>query len=259
LIFGFNLYTQTAHSSEPPCPDMKSWETESPKTQFQLGEAYFGGWCQIINYPKAEKWYLKAATAGNGKAQLRLGFLYAEKHFTGVKTDLDAAEKWFLKAAKQNVGDAQFRLGNFYLHYTKPAKIDLAEKWLLKAANNNHITAQYDLGLLYQNEAYKKLYDIKKSISWLTKAAGNSHYHAMISLAQYYQKNGGLDVPLEQSWVYWAERLIMEHKSTPLYWYHHVADFYKNNGVPEKAKDYYQMAHDKGSEYAAKQLVELSP
>jgi TPR repeat protein len=76
---------------------------------------------------------LKAAKQGHGPSQLRLGFLYAEKHFTG-EVNYAEAEKWFYLAAKQDADDARFRLGNFYINTKRPPNME----WALAGCATRH-------------------------------------------------------------------------------------------------------------------------
>ncbi len=153
--------------------------------QYTLAEHFFTGDGATPDYVAAKKWYLKAAAQGHGPSQLRLGFLYAEKHFPGVTPDLKQAETWFKKAALQDAGDAQFRLGNFYLNYKQPPEPALAREWLLKAAKGGHSTAMFDVGrLMLDGIGGDKA--ITEGLNWIIDAAEHDDRQAQLMLAEVY-------------------------------------------------------------------------
>ena len=90
------------------------------------------------------KWYRKAADQGNAKAQLNLGFMYANGK--GVAEDDAEAVKWYRKAADQGDADAQLNLGVIYDNGKGVAEDDAeAKKWYRKAAGQGLAVARYHL------------------------------------------------------------------------------------------------------------------
>ena len=154
--------------------------------QHKTGEMYFSGTTGKPDYVAAKKWFIKSAEQNYAPSQLRLGFLFAEGHFEGLKIDLKEAEKWFIKSAEQQIPDAQFRLGNFYRNYKKPPEKEKAIFWLEQAAKNNHRVAMFDLArMLKENNKNDD------AIFWLKKAADLKLIPALLTLYETYsaQKN----------------------------------------------------------------------
>ncbi len=233
-------------------PDMVS--------QYNLAEYYFVGNCTKANYKKAEQYYLNSAKQGHGSSALRLGFLYAEDHFFGVKTDYILAEKWFKIAANKNAGDGKFRLGNFYHNYKRPKDYILAEKWLKEAAEQGHKIAQYDLANFYKTGKSNIKKDLKKSYFWMEKAGKQSLLHAQIEMVKAYQTGDYLKKDELKS-LSWALK-ITSNKNPPVYWLNYVGDiFYNGDGRVSKnlkqAKKYYQRAAKKHNQYAKEQLKKM--
>jgi hypothetical protein len=87
-------------------------EKGDAKSQYALGIMYEYGYGMNKDLPKAQAWYLKAATQGNIDAQYNLGVLY--EHGTGIKKDYAQAAKWYRAAAAQSDIDAFNNLGFLY-------------------------------------------------------------------------------------------------------------------------------------------------
>lgn len=170
-------------------------------SQLWLGDYYFTGQYRKPHYPKAETWYLKAGANGMRRAQIRLGFMYAENHFPGVETNLDKAEHWFQKAATHNEPDGLFRLGNFYHHYIKPPNYEQAVVWLEKAAQLDYGSAQYDLALIYKAGKLGTS-NLEKAHHYLIAAAENNIRQAQITLSGEYEAQQNYEQAL-----FWAEKL----------------------------------------------------
>jgi S1-C subfamily serine protease len=96
---------------------------------------------------EAVKWFRKAAEQNDARAQLNLGFRYADGQ--GVAKDEVEAVKWFRKAAEQNDASAQFILGLRYYNGQGVAK-DYVEayKWNLLAAARSHEKARTNATIL---------------------------------------------------------------------------------------------------------------
>jgi len=239
--------------------------------QFRLGELYFSGYFPNFestadeqvppDYVKAKTWYLKAAEQGHGDSQLRLGFLFAEKHFAGLTADLDEAEKWFIKAAENKAKGARFRLANFYQHYRKPPQYDKAFEWMTKAAEAGNRVAQFDLAIFYLDGKGNVEKDTKAWFDWILKAAEQENLHAMIALSKAYQ-TGTNDVEVNaQKSIAWAMRVAERNKS--IQWINRIADaFYEGEGnLPKnlpQAAEWYAKAAKKGDKHAANRLSRIS-
>lgn len=249
------LCGQAQDKSEAFARYRKAAEQGYMPAQYQTAESYFGGDGVQTDYAKAKEWYLKAAKQGHGLSQLRLGFLSAEKHFTGVTADLAQAETWFKKAAEQDAGDARFRLGNFYINYKRPPDYAQGSLWLQKAAEGGHRTAMYDLGrLLVAGEHVEK--DEAKGMAWITKAAEANLLQAQMTLADIYTDR---KEPLRA--LKWILRLTATPKA-PVFYLNRAADmfFEGKDGVPRNypaARQYYERAAQKGDRHAASRLADI--
>ncbi len=109
------------------------------------------------------------AEQGDAKAQIYLGFMYAEGE--GVPQDNAEAVRWYRKAAEQGDADAQFILG---IMYNKgqgvPQDYVQAVKWFRKAAEQGETLGQFSLGFIYENgEGVPQ--DYVEAVKWYGKAA----------------------------------------------------------------------------------------
>jgi uncharacterized protein len=226
---------------------------------YQKGEAHF---VSGKDYPAAKKAFLKAAEHGNGKAQLRLGFLCAEGHFEGLKPDLKCAERWFTAAAEQNAGDARFRLGNFYANYKKPRDDAKAFLWLKRASDGGHKTAMYDLARLYMDGRGTPKNDAA-AFDWMQKSAGAGVLPAMQAISEMYEKgtHGAPRNPLIAA--KWILR-IATSSTASVSALNRAGDMLAEgkNGVPQNlpaARRYYERAAQKGDTRAKAQLAKIKP
>lgn len=225
--------------------------------QYQLGETYFAGDGFSPDYPEAKKWYQKAAAQGHGPSQLRLAFLYAEKHFKGLKIDYAEAEKWFRKAAEQNAGDAQFRLGNFYINYKTPPDYVNGALWLKKAAEGGNRTAMFDLGrLLLAGTGVPK--GVPDGIAWIKKSAEHGTLQAQMMLAEIYAD--GKDVPKDAveslNWIL----MIANEPIAAIYYLDRAGDIFLDGweNIPKNypaARKYYERAAAHGDKHALERLA----
>lgn len=198
--------------------------------QYMMGERFFTGNGGRPNYTRAAYWYLKAANQGHGLSQLRLGFLYAEAHYTGVPVDYAAAEKWFAKAAEQNAGDAQFRLGHFYHNYKKPPETEKAIYWLTRAAENGDRNAMYDLGRLLRTN------NPKAAAVWFIKAAERDLLQAQMMASTIYTDGDGVEKSPAEA-LRWAKEVITRPNASP-FWLNKVADAYMTGAAGTNGKNY---------------------
>jgi len=74
-------------------------EKDHKDALFHLGMMFFSGKRVPKNYPKAAKWFLKAANQGSLKAMYKLGEMY--RYGDGVPQSDDEAVKWFRKAGEK--------------------------------------------------------------------------------------------------------------------------------------------------------------
>jgi TPR repeat protein len=110
----------------------------SAQAQFQVGDSFDK--CDRKQFPKAAKWYAKAAAQAYAPAQNALGLMYWAGR--GVRRDDAAAFALFQSAANTGHTSAQHNLGLMYLEGKAVAKDEaLGDAWLrVAAAGGNHVS-----------------------------------------------------------------------------------------------------------------------
>lgn len=111
----------------------------SALAQFQLADSFDK--CNPKQFPKAAKWYAKAAAQGYAPAQNALALMYWDGR--GVRRDDAVAFALFQKAADAGLTSAQHNLGLMYLEGKAVARDEaLGDAWLRVAARGgNHVSA----------------------------------------------------------------------------------------------------------------------
>merc|ERR1712130_251899 len=89
-------------------------------------------------------WFIKAAEAGDAKAQCNLAVLL--QHGIGVAKDEEAARHWCECSARSGNADGQYNFGQMLLH-GMGGLVDSAEAqvWLCRAASQGHAKAKVAL------------------------------------------------------------------------------------------------------------------
>jgi hypothetical protein len=179
-------------------------EKGDAQAQFELGGAFYSGKFGLAtNYVEAVKWFRKAAERNFAKAQLTLGFCYANG--LGVAKDAVEAVNWYRKAAGQNLAEAQYDLGVCYCKGQGVTK-DAVEgvKWLRKAAAQNFALAQNNLGLCYGNgQGVPK--DAVEGVKWLRKAAEQNLALAQHNLGFCYSQGQGVARDAAEAVKWWRQ------------------------------------------------------
>ena len=117
--------------------------------------------------------YIKAAKAGDAKAQVQVGIAYEKGE--GVPKDMSQAVYWFEKAAEQGDVSEQGHVAYYYYNGIGVQK-DLvkAAYWWRKAAEQGSAEGQHDLALCYYfGEGVPK--DYTQAFQWWSKAAEWEH------------------------------------------------------------------------------------
>jgi TPR repeat protein len=129
---------------DPTPPKIAPAPTEAEKPAPVTVAAQFAGADRAISERKfadAITILKTLADAGNSKAQVRLGDIYAEGHV--VPRDEKAAESWYLKAAMAGDTGAQFKLGALYADAPGTARNNnMAYIWYGTAARLGYTAAQ---------------------------------------------------------------------------------------------------------------------
>ena len=124
---------------------LKAAEAGNDRAQIHMGTCYELGCGVAQNYTQAVHWYQKAANQGNSDAQTFLGLCYASG--CGIQKDQSEAALWYQKAADQGHSSAAI-LFNSCLAGDKAGVIDYSDdftddvKWYRKAAEHGDATAQ---------------------------------------------------------------------------------------------------------------------
>lgn len=165
----FCLYDSSTASTCSFNSIFKNKQIENPDDQYLLGELYYYGIIDEINYPEAANWYEKAAKKGHTKAQYALGFMLAGGQ--GVNKNQTEAAKWYEKAAEKDHEKAQLELANLYYKGDEIIRnYELAFKYYKKAADKGNPRAYFALGEIFENgHGVDKNYD--DALMWYKKAA----------------------------------------------------------------------------------------
>ena len=145
-------------------------EAGNVKAQGQLGEAYMYGAGIPKDEAAAVKWMTKAAEAGDGTGQARLGQML-QNGWCGLTSNPAEAVKWFTKAAEQGHLGGQSQLGQAYLFGKGVAKDEkMAAKWLALAAKGGVPSAQgYYAYLLANGLGIER--NLEEALAWCKKGA----------------------------------------------------------------------------------------
>lgn len=132
-------------------------------------------WAQekaLPDLPEPVEPYLKAAHAGDAKAQ----FALAEIYIRGRKAEhTKSAAQWYLKAAEHGHIDAMAKLGVMYYAGMGVEEDNVkAFEWLQKAALKNSVHAQYHLGFLYEKGIGTKV-NTDSALKWYDYAEAQDH------------------------------------------------------------------------------------
>lgn len=174
IIYALASAVVLAESAFAQAPDMAKIkagaEAGNAKAQGQLGEAYLYGAGIPKDEAAAVKWMTKAAEAGDGTGQARLGQML-QNGWCGLTPNPAEAVKWFTKAAEQGHPGGQSQLGQAYLFGKGVAKDEkMAAKWLALAAKGGVPSAQgYYAYMLANGMGVEK--NIEEALSWCKKAA----------------------------------------------------------------------------------------
>jgi TPR repeat protein len=203
----------------------KAAELNEPSAQSTLGSIYEVGAYGVTQDPvQALSWYFKAAQAGNGLAQMKVGDAYFIGE--GITKDVSKGIEYLEKAAAQNVIGAILSLAlinKFGVDGFDSFVVDNEQSfsWYLKGAELGDKVCEYQVGLSFLVGDYVEI-DDTKAATWLQKAADKGNADAMYAVGVMYI-NG--------------------------------RHFEQNT---ETAKHFYQQAADKGCEAAKQALDKLS-
>jgi TPR repeat protein len=147
----------------------KAAQDGDAKSQYLLGNVYFGGVGVSKDAKKGAALWIKAAEAGIAEAQHNVGRLYQK----GIEVDQSytKAMEWYQKAAAQGDAYAMHNIGFFYEKgQGVPVDPRRAEDWYTRAAAKGLPNSQYNLAVMYYNgEALPQ--DKIRAYAWIYLAA----------------------------------------------------------------------------------------
>ena len=155
------------------------------QAQRLVADAYVAGDIWGRDYEKAREWMLKAAEAGDPRAQVALGRYYVSDF--GFDSD-EQSFHWFMEAAKQGFAEAERIVGQAYLNdFAVDYNEKEANKWLSLAVEHGDALAIYELGVSYRvGRGYPK--NSTKGMELYLQAADKGVQEAYRELAlSYYQ------------------------------------------------------------------------
>ena len=157
-------------------------------------------------YSKAFVIYQTLASAGNARAQLRLGWMYANGD--GIAQDQAQAVAWFRQAAEQGYAWGQYNLGWMYANGSGITQDKTqAVAWYRKAAEQGHARAQSNLGVMYKNgEGVAQ--DQAQAVAWFRQAAEQGDASAQCNLGVRYEYgHGGLPKDSKQAAIWYRKAI----------------------------------------------------
>ncbi len=160
---GINYYKQAKYKQAMESFQIAS-DNDDNRAMLVMGIMYANGDGVKKDQIKSNKWFEKAANAGNLHAFSKLGNIYASKK------DFKNAFKWFEKAALKGDNKAAYNLGYFYTGGLG-IKMDLIEafKWYQISAKDGNIDAQLNLGFAYMS-GHGTDKNLKQAAHWIKKA-----------------------------------------------------------------------------------------
>ncbi len=153
---------------------VKAASAGDPKAQFYIGNMLFGGQGTDRDLSLAARYYELAALQGHSEAQVALATMY--RSGAGVQRDYYKVLYWLEEAAMDGHPIAQLDLGHISETgdngATEP-NIDYAFRWYEMAARNGVVRAQAKLGQLYLGNS-ETPDEQALGYAWLTIAEGNA-------------------------------------------------------------------------------------
>jgi len=146
--------------------------------QYAVAEMCEFGLGAELNLERAIYWYKVSASNNYGKAQNRLGELYA----SGTLKEEQAVNEnqaflWIQAAAENNQAEAQFKLAEYYRlgkEGVLTANQEQAFLWYKKSAENGHIMGQMQTAhMLKEGEGITQNYE--QALYWYEKALEQKH------------------------------------------------------------------------------------
>ena len=146
---------------------------------------------------KAASLFQRAATRGDARAMLELGFLY--RNGNGVPKDVRQSVSWFEKAANAGNSSGMDYMGAMYANGEGVPKDDRqAMSWYSKAAAAGNPVGMDALGQMYRN-GRGVAQNYVEAISWFKKSADAGNPSGMYHLGQMYENGWGVPRNLNEA------------------------------------------------------------
>ena len=157
-------------------------------------------------YTDAMGWYLKAANAGEPRAQ----FLLAMQYELGVrgKPNLKRARYWYEEAAKGGYAQAQYKLGLMLSKNKTTANLEQAAGWFHEAAKGGIAEAAFNYGLMCE-QGLGVDRNLVEAAKWYEAAAAGGQSKSAMNLAALFSRGleGKPDRMKALAWLRIAETL----------------------------------------------------
>jgi TPR repeat protein len=209
------------------------------------------------NYSAALDSWTKAAAKGNGRAMVRIGFLYDEGE--GVAKSEEKALEWYRKGDKAGNPGAAFYIGSAYYYGMATIQQDYtkAMEWYKKAANKGDADAMGKLSYMYR---YGKgvQQDAIQGFEWSLKGAKKGQASAMYWTARAYDTGEGVEKD-ESKATDWFLKGADKGDGSSMYnigirYYYGISGFTKDYA---KAMEWYLKAADKENRSAMRDVGEI--
>lgn len=188
---------------------LKAANAGDKRAQFKLGLAYEKSRGVAKNNKEAVKWYEKASNQNELDARHNLALMYEAGN--GVKKDFKKAFELEKSAAELGHKYAQNTLGLFFLDGIGTDKnINEGIKWLTTSANQGFAEASDNLGKVYERGKYVAV-DNKKAFYWYQKAAELGDPSAQFTTYTFYKKGIGVDKNINQAYVWCKKAALNGH------------------------------------------------
>jgi len=194
------LFSGLSMAETNPLPEQEHRaEANGSGTQQDCASLY-----ESQRYTQALPVCLKAATAGDRKAQHQLALMYGKG--LGVPLNLATSAKWYKASANNGSAAAQCQLGRMYAKGKGVNKnSELALGWFRKAADQHFAQAQYVLGVIYQSGLLGIKKDDVKAVGFYRLAAEQGLDGGQNNLAVMYQNGFGVNKDVKAA-AYWFKK-----------------------------------------------------
>lgn len=198
---------------------------------------------ELYDPRQSHEWLMRAAWAGDARAQRMLGVRYETG--SGLIKNPDEAFRWFLKAAEQGDPPAQYQVAMAYRQGTGVAADAASYRdWMQRAADGGYRDAGFRVGEIYEEGQGVVARDLRRGAYWFWRAAEQLHQAAAVRLGIDYLRGWGLVSDFRNA-LYWFERAGADPRA------HYYRGLIREKGLhgdanPEQAFQFYSAAAERG-------------